>query len=170
MVQEIIESTDKTRSTVNNVGRALVKKKVLIHGSKDIDTINNSDIYGTYKDLYLSEKEREKKLLQGIQSASPLKADGTALSVTTQENAIKKTFYKNFILPLDLDFFKHLVYSYGLKEDLIVGVELNSSEKVILWTADTAATYKFSDILLEYDVIFDEPYATTIGELYAGTT
>ena len=44
MVQEIIESTDKTRSTVNNVGRALVKKKVLIHGSKDIDTINNSDI------------------------------------------------------------------------------------------------------------------------------
>ena len=36
-------------------------------GSKEIDTINNSDIYDTYKDLYLSEKEREKKLLQGAQ-------------------------------------------------------------------------------------------------------
>ena len=45
------ESTDKTRSLVNNVGRALVKKKVLMFGSKDIDTINNSDIYETYKDL-----------------------------------------------------------------------------------------------------------------------
>ena len=53
-----IESTDKTRSVVNNVGRALVKKKVLMLVSKDIDTINNSDIYDTYKDLYLSEKER----------------------------------------------------------------------------------------------------------------
>ena len=43
-------------------------------GSKNIDTVNNSDIYDTYKDLYLSEKEREEKLLQGIQSASGLNA------------------------------------------------------------------------------------------------
>ena len=84
-----IESTDdKTRSVVNNVGRALGRKKVLMLGSKDIDTINNSDIYDTYKDLYLSENEREEKLLQAIQSANGLKAhvgaknaDGTALPV-----------------------------------------------------------------------------------------
>ena len=42
-------------------------------GSKDIDTINNSDIYDTYKDLYLSEKELQEKLLQGIQLANGLK-------------------------------------------------------------------------------------------------
>ena len=96
-----IESTDKARSVVNNVGKALVKKKVLMLGSTDIDTINNSDIYDTYKDLYLSEKEREEELLQGIQSANGLKArlgtkkaDGTALTLTTQENAIKKTLIK----------------------------------------------------------------------------
>ena len=58
-----IESTDKARSVVNNVGRALVKKKVLMFDSKDINAINNSDIYDRYKDLYLSEKEREEKLL-----------------------------------------------------------------------------------------------------------
>ena len=52
-----ITSTDKARSIVNNVGRALVKKRVLF-GSKDIDTINNSDIYDTYKDLYLSKKRK----------------------------------------------------------------------------------------------------------------
>ena len=45
-----IESTDKTRSVVNNTGRAL-------------DMINNSDIYDTYKDLYLSKKEHEENLL-----------------------------------------------------------------------------------------------------------
>ena len=39
-----IESTDKARSVVNNVGRALVKEKVLMLGSTNIDTINNSDI------------------------------------------------------------------------------------------------------------------------------
>ena len=56
------------------MGRALVKKKVLMLGSKEIDTINNTDTYDTYKDLYLSEKECQEKLLQGIQSANGLKA------------------------------------------------------------------------------------------------
>ena len=82
-------------------------------GSKEIDTINNSNIYDTYKDLYLSKKEREEKLPQGIQSANGLKArvgakkaDGTALKRRkTQENAIKKTYDKRYAMPLDFDFF-----------------------------------------------------------------
>ena len=68
------ESTDKTRSIVINVCRKLVKRKVLILGSKDIDTINNSDIYDSYKNRYFSEKEHEEKLLQVIQSTNGLKA------------------------------------------------------------------------------------------------
>ena len=142
-----IESSDKARSVVSNVGRAPVKKKVLMLGSKEIDTINNSDIYDAYKDFYLGEKEREVKILQGIQAANGLKArvgakkaDGTALTLTTLENAIKKTFDKRFAIPLDFDFFKDPVYPYGLKEDLIVRLELNSSEKVILCTGDTSAS------------------------------
>ena len=98
------------------------------------------------------------------------KSDGTALTVTTQENVIKRTLDKRFAIPLDFEFFKHPVYPYGLKEDLIVRLELNSSEKVILCTGDTSATYKLSDISLEYDAIFDEPYASSIGEMYSGTT
>ena len=90
--------------------------------------------------------------------------------MTTQENAIKETLDKRFAIPLDFDFFKHPVYPYGLKEDLIVRLELNSSEKVILCTGDTNATYKLLEISLEYDAIFDEPYATSIGEMYTGTT
>ena len=62
------------------------------------------------------------------------------------------------------------MYPYGLIEDLIVRLELDFSEKVILYTGDISATYKLSDISLEYDAIFDEPYATIIGEMYTGTT
>ena len=146
-------------------------------GSKEIDTINNTDIYDTYKELYLSKKEREKKLLQGIQPANGLKeqvgakkADGTALTVTMQENAIKKTLDRRFAIPLDFDLFKHPVYPYGLKENLILRLALSSSEEVILCPGNTYAKYKLSDISLKYDAIFDEPYATTIGEMYAGTS
>ena len=47
-----------------------------------------------------------------------------------QESSIKNAFGKSFGIPLDLDFFKHPVYPYGYKEDVIVRLELNSSEKV----------------------------------------
>ena len=70
-------------------------------GSKEIGTTNNADIYGTNKDLYLSQKEREEMLLQGIISANTSKdwigaknADGTAITVTIQSNVIKKTWGK----------------------------------------------------------------------------
>ena len=56
------------------------------------------------------------------------------------------------------------MYPYDLKGDLIVRLGLNYSEKVILCIGDISATYKLSDISLEYDAIFDEPYATGIGE------
>ena len=172
-----VESKDKTRSVVNNVGRALVKKNILMLGSKEIDTINQSYIYGTYKDLYLSKKEREEKLLQGIQSATGLKArvgatksDGIALTVTKEENAIKKTVSNRFLIPLDFDFFKHPIYPYGLGEDLILRLELNSAKKILLASGDTAATYKISDIALEYNAIFDLEYATMFKNLYRETS
>ena len=108
----LLTSKDKTRSVVNNVGRVLVKKKVLILGSKEIDTVNQSYIYDNYKDLYLSKKEWEEKLLQSIQSATGLKArvgatkaDGTALTITTEENVIRKTVSNRFLIPLDFNFF-----------------------------------------------------------------
>ena len=62
------------------------------------------------------------------------------------------------------------MYPCGLKEDFIVRLELNSSEKVILCTGDTSATCKLSDISLEHHTILDEPYAIAIGEMYTGTT
>ena len=68
------------------------------------------------------------------------------------------------------DVFKHPIYSCGLREDLIVRLELTSLGKVLLRTGDANATYKLSDISLEYDAIFDEPYATAIGEMYVKTS
>ena len=87
---------------MNNVGRALVKKKVLKLGSDDIETMDNSNVYDTY-----SEKECEERLLQCIQSVKRLKARVGAKKadvITNQENAIKKTFDKRFLEPSGFDF------------------------------------------------------------------
>ena len=54
--------------------------------------------------------------------------------------------------------FKCPVYPYVLTEDLIVCLELHCSKNVILCSRVNAATYKLSDISLEYDTVFDEHY------------
>ena len=161
-----IASTDKARSVVNNVGRAPVKKKELILGSKSIDTINNSDIYDTYK-AFLERKRTWREVTSRHTvgqwfkgTVGWKKTNGTALTLATQENAVKKTFDNRFAIPLDFDFFKHPMYPCGLRENLIARLELNSAGKVILCTGHTSETFKLSGISLEYDAIFDEPYAT----------
>ena len=135
MSQKRVE--DRIYSIVNNAGRALVKKLVLVLGSNEIDTINKTDTYGNYKDLQMSKKEHEEKMVQRLELVQK-NADGAVITVTTQENAIKKKFGKTFATPFDQDFLKHLVYPYCLKKRLIVRLELNSSEKVIFYSIDTA--------------------------------
>ena len=68
--------------------------------------INNSDIYDSYEDLYVTEKEREEKLLEGIQPANGLKArvgakkaDGIALTLTNQKMPLKRSLIKGFQYP-----------------------------------------------------------------------
>ena len=73
-----------------------------------------------------------------------------------KKDGIVKTFDKRFTIPLNFYVFNHPVYPHELKNDLIVRLELNSSEKMIFCSGDTTATYKISDITLEYDSIFDE--------------
>ena len=80
---------------------------MLLLGSNETDAINNSDIYVTYREFYLGEKEREEKLVRGIQL------------VNDYEYTTKNTFEKMFAIPLEFDFFKRPVYIHGHKEDLI---------------------------------------------------
>ena len=118
-------------------------------------------------------KKREREVLQGIQQENGSKdrneaknTDGMAITVSTKENAIKKAIGKKFAIPLNFDFFKNLVYSYGPREDLIVRLELNSSEMVILCSRDNTTKYNLRDISIEHDTIFD---LTTSYLLYTET-
>ena len=100
-----IESIDKTRSIDNNVGRSLVKRMMRICGPKETETVNNADIYDTFKCIHLRREKNVRrscfKVLNYLfypytQSVNYLKtqvgaeqADGKAVPVTAQGNAIK---------------------------------------------------------------------------------
>ena len=82
---------------------------------------------------------------------------------------LKRHLIKDLQYRYILTFFRHLVCPHVLKECLFIRIELNLAKNVLFCTGDTNATYKISDIYLEYDEIFDYPYATGIGEMYIGT-
>lgn len=107
-------------------------------------------------------KKREQEVLQSIQQRNGSKdrteaknAHGMAITISTKENTIKKTIGKKFAIVLNFDFCKNLAYPYGPREDLIVRLQLNSSEMVILCSRDNTAKYNLRDISIEHDTIFD---------------
>lgn len=53
-----IEQIRKTQSIVNKVGKAILKKIVLMLGLNQINTISKTDFYDNCKDFDLSEKGR----------------------------------------------------------------------------------------------------------------
>ena len=114
----------------------------------------------------MTSNERQDALLQGIQSETGLKArlgstkvGDTALTLSTEETAIKKTLGNKFYIPLDFGIFKQPVYPFGLKESLKVKLVFNSAENIILATGDKDAKYTISNICLEFDKITDGDYA-----------
>ena len=166
---ELTSSKDKTRTVVSNVGRGLLAKKTLTLGSTELETIENCDIFDTYKDLYLTEKQRENMHFQGIQPKNGLdarldakKVNGTDLKLSTAENAVQTTLGNRFMIPLDFEYFKQPVSPFYLDKKLFVSIELNKAGKVLI-TSDDSATYKITDLTLEYDVIIDAGYTEKVS-------
>ena len=173
---ELTSSKDKTRTVVQNVGRNILAKKTLTLGSIEIETIENCDIFDTYKDLFLTEKKRKNMHFQGIQLKNGLdarldakKSDGTDLTLSTAENAVKTTLGNRFMIPLDFEFFKQPISPFYLDEKLFVTIKLNKSGK-IMHTSDDAATYKITDLALEYDVIIDSDYTEKVSAAQANSS
>ena len=173
---ELASSKDKTRTVVPNIGRNIVAKKTLTIGSTELEVVENCDIFDTYKDLYLTEKQRENMHFQGIQPKNGLdarvdakKVDGTDLKLTTAENAVKTTLGNRFMIPLDFEYFKQPLSPYYLQEKMFVTIELNKPGKIMV-TSDNQASYKITDLTLEYDAVIDGDYTDKVSKAQANSS
>ena len=65
--------SDENRTVVKNIGRAIVKKLSIKIEGNEVYSLDDADIYNCYKDLWLSKKEKEFRVYQGIESANQTK-------------------------------------------------------------------------------------------------
>lgn len=166
-------STDASRTLVNNIGRALIKKLTVKFGSETLISLENADVYLCYVYLWKTPIERLNSHYQGIDVSKGCIITkhrvGAADSTPDDENAAVATAFKNkFCVPLDFEMVvSHMpFYQSRLTDNLSFLLKFNDFERVIVRKDDPKARYRISNICREYEVVSHPTLASDIRGLY----
>ena len=164
-----IKSTDANSTVYQNLGRSIVKKTTIKISGNEVMSIDDSDIYHCYIDLWKSPSERLNMAYQGIGKANMLKhrvGAGNASS-DKEDEAIAKAYRTRFCIPLDFELLEtHMpFYQAGLGDRLEYELTFNDYNKVIK-SSDADAKYVITNICLEFDQVTDTELARQIRTQY----
>ena len=147
---------DANRTIMNNLGRAIVSKLEVKLEGQSVYTLNNSDIFHCYQDLWKTKHEREKAVFQGIQSVALRKHRIVAgdKGADAKDVAIGTAYNNLFHIPLDFELpdADMPFYQNELKDSLSYEITFNNYGRVIV-SSDADASYTISDIRMEFEVV-----------------
>ena len=163
---------DANRTIVNNLGRAIVSKLEVKLESQAVYTLNNSDIFHCYQDLWKTKNERDNAIFQGIQPDAGRKHRINAgdKDADIERVAIGTAYSNLFHIPLDFEllYANMPFHQYGLNDRLSYELTFNDYSKVIK-SSDAAASYTISDISMEFEVVESPDLANTLKMKYRNT-
>jgi hypothetical protein len=169
-----LDSTDANRSIVNNIGRSIVSRLTVKLEGQSIFELDDPDVFYIYSDLWKTTKERKCLVYQGIQNenVAKLRMGAADAVVNKKDKAVAHAYKDRFCIPLDFELLvSHSPYCQSALGDKLVfefGFQPNS--KVILATGDADASYKLTNIALEYDIVTDPGLARHIKNQYTNKT
>ncbi|CAG2197069.1 unnamed protein product [Mytilus edulis] len=168
---DLISFINDNATIYQNIGRTIVKKTTIRISGNEIMSIDDSDIYHCYVDLWKSTSERLNMAYQGIGETNMLKhrvgADDKASD--TGDEAIATAYGARFCIPLDFELLEtHMpFYQAGLGDRLEYELTFNNYSNVIKST-DTSASYTIKNICLEFDMVTDAELARQIRQQVNG--
>ena len=117
-----LTSKDVNATIFPNIGRAIIKKTTIRISRNEVMSIDDSDIYHCYIDLWKTPTERVNMAYQGIGKTNMLKhrvGVGNATS-DKEDQAIAKAYGNRFCIPLDFELLEtHMpFYPAGLGDRL----------------------------------------------------
>ena len=170
---EIVLNSKDTNATVfQNLGRTIIKKTVIKISGNEIMSIDDSDIYHCYTDLWRCPTERVNMAYQGIGKTNMLKhriGAGNAGS-DKEDKAIADVYKNRFCIPLDFEILEtHMpFYQAGLSDRLEYELTFNDYNNVIK-SSDRDSSYTIKNICLEFDIVSDAHLARQIKNQIDGT-
>ncbi len=171
-----LDSTDANRTVVNNLGRAVVKKMTIKISGNEVMSVDDSDVFGCYQDLWKTANERDNSQYQGIDTSEDRNITRIRLNAgnktedNAQEQAVAKAFGDRFYIPLDFELLEsHMPYYQAAFGDrLEYELTFNDHSRVVRATGDLNASYSIQGIALEFDMVTNAALASSIRNQYAG--
>ena len=173
---ELTSTADLNRTLVSNIGGAIIKKLAVKFEGNEILSIDNYNVFACYRDLWKTKSEKKNAIRQGFISTDgdltlncmKLRINAGDKSPTpTQNKAIADAHWNKFIIPLDFEMLDSAMpyYQVGLRNSLSYELKFNDYNRVIN-SSKTDATYKITDISLEYDIVTQPELARSIRSEY----
>ena len=160
----ITSEKDKARGVVPNIGQKIIKSLRILFENKEVLFIDDYDELMTYFDLWLSKKEKSRRISQGIHTENGLKLRVSASGAKgdVEEVAIAKTRKNRFRIPIDFEVLNHIgsYHPHSMKDQLKLELVFNDPKAIILASTAALATaadrdysYTVTDIQMEWDQI-----------------
>ena len=172
---ELSSTTDPNSILVSNIGRAIVKKLAVKFEGNEILSIDDFDIFACYRDLWKTASEKKNAIWQGIISTDgcipnciKLRINAGGKDATNaQDKAIADAYRNKFIIPLDFEMLDSAApyYQVGLGNRLCYEIKVNDYNRVIN-SSKADATYKITDISLEYEIVTQPGLTRSIRSEY----
>lgn len=166
-----LNSKDTNATIYTNIGRSIVSKTVIKISGNEVMSIDDSDIYHCYVDLWKTPSERTNMVYQGIGKSNMLKHRVKAGNASSDkgDEAIAKAYKNRFCIPLDFEILEtHMpFYQAALGDRLEYELTFNDYNKVISST-DTDSKYVIKNICLEFDKVTDVNLANVIRQQIDG--
>ena len=166
-----LTSTDANRTLIQNIGRAVVKKLTIKIYGNEVMSIDDSDVYYCYQDLWKNAIEREKAQYQSIDTTADRNVTklrvgaGDAANVAVDQ-AIATAYGNRFFVPLDFELLEsHMPFNQAaLGDRLEYELNFNDYSRVIVANGD--CSYTIDNICLEFDKVTNEGLARNIRTQY----
>ena len=166
-----IVSTDKNSTIYQNIGRSIIRKTTIRISGNEIMSIDDSDIFYCYTDLWKTPTERINMAYQGIGKPNMIKhrVGAENASVDIEDEAVANAYKNRFCIPLDFELLEsHMpFYQAGLGDRLEYELTFNDYKQVIK-SSDANASYEIKNICLEFDMVSDPELARQIRQQVSG--
>ena len=166
---ELTSSADENITVVQNLGRAIVKKTTIRISGNEVMSIDDSDKFHCYVDLWKTANERNNLAYQGIGTDNMLRhrLDADNKTANAEDQAIAAAYGNRFCIPLDFELLEsHMpFYQSGLGDRLEYELTFNDYQAAIT-SSDSNATYTINNISLEFDMITEPELARMISTQY----
>ena len=170
-----LTSDDANATLVQNIGRAIVNRVTIKISGNEVLSLDDSNIFNTYMDLWKTSQERDNLQYQGIDTSTDRNVTKIRMGVDDvankpEDNAIATIYTNRFYVPLDFELLNTHApfYQSGLGDRLEYELYFNDYSEVIKSTQ--AATYTIDNITLEFDQVTHAGLAKEIASQYSNMT